>query len=212
MITVTDHPEGPSKCSMAKGLPFFIGWMKPDNYTLIKEKLPLQAILTIELRDRDVELLEVWTSALSPASYDAVALVNKVQNNLPSMAKRVQLSPRIASLGCVYSRGYQVCKEAKYVASCACGGLFCSPEYHGRTPEVLIREDIRQWLIFRQYRSRYFDYMDCFSKNCLPKNSVMDWSVEECANSMMTRNHIDSVSLNKQLDDFMDTCADRDSK
>ena len=114
MVTVSP-PNVVNKCTMMKNSPFFYGFMDVGNYSLIKEKLPMEALLTIELKNRDVELIEVWTSALSSSSYQTISDLGAALNNLPSLRARIKWEPRIASLGCTNGHGVRVCDEAQFV-------------------------------------------------------------------------------------------------
>jgi hypothetical protein len=54
------------------------------------------------------------------------------------------------------------------------------------SPEILVEEDIRQMLIFKQYSSKYFLYVRLFRDQCL-SNYVQQKFSEQCATSVMNK-------------------------
>ena len=72
---------------------------------------------------------------------------------IPELEARLNWRPRFAIVS--NNKG----KRGQFVSSCACDGMFCSPEYRkyvaiadGLTSHVLVREDIRQMLIFQEHK------------------------------------------------------------
>lgn len=84
--------------------------------------------MTIELKDSNMKLVEVWASSLNSASYDTQIALGNVMQRLSSLVDKVEWKPRIATLGCTQKDNINICSQDDFVSSCACQGKFCSPE------------------------------------------------------------------------------------
>lgn len=104
-IIVTNDPQfSINHCTMYDDNSFFTGVMDETNFNILKAQKvqPIYGVLTIQLKDSDKDLLEIWTSSLNADSYASLALLQSVFARLPSLKERVEWRPRIASLGCAH--------------------------------------------------------------------------------------------------------------
>ena len=129
-IIVTNDPQfSINHCRMYDDNNFFTGVMDSTNFEILKAQKvqAIYGVLTIQLKDSDKELLEIWTSSLNADSYESLLLLQSVFARLPSLKGRVEWRPRIASLGCIRGKNPNIWCQDDYVASCGCKGQFCSP-------------------------------------------------------------------------------------
>lgn len=75
-------------------------------------------------------VLELWVTALDSKSYELLTIWNQTLEEVTVFKDAIDWKPRYALWGCssgLYSP-YPDCKsDAQYIATCACGGQFCSP-------------------------------------------------------------------------------------
>jgi len=65
---------------------FFTGVMNSTNFNKIKGiKDKILGSMTIELKDSNMKLVEVWTSSLNSASYDTQIALGNVMQKLSSL-------------------------------------------------------------------------------------------------------------------------------
>lgn len=147
LLLVTDNDQfAKNHCKMYDDNRFFTGVMDSKNFALladVKEK-QIMGTLSIELKDSNLRLVEVWVSSLNAASYDMQLALGKAVGNLPSLEKKVEWHPRIATLGCTHGDNPNICSQDDFVSSCACKGEFCSPETRKILP-IQTRRQLRCW-------------------------------------------------------------------
>jgi hypothetical protein len=76
---------------------------------------------------------------------------------------------------------------------------------------VLVKEDLRQLLIFKQYPTRYLDYLRLFQTNCLQTYQRTKYA-EDCSASIMDTLEIDSYSIATAVDAFLEKCEESPAK
>lgn len=119
----------------------------------------------------------------------------------------VNWKPRFA----YYSCSDQKACSGEFVSSCACGGEFCSPESHEKSSNVLVREDIRQHLIFEDHPSKFLSYVTTFEQQCLA-NYISTKYVEDCSTSIMQNLDLPEDDINNKIDFFLSSCDARDGE
>lgn len=72
---------------------------------------------------------------------------------------------------------------------------------------MLVREDIRQYLIFKHNPELYLKYVKKFYKNCFEVYSSSKY-VEDCATGIIHDLNIND-KVNSQIDHFLSTCAEQ---
>ena len=135
-------------CKMYDDSTFFTGVMDSSNYTMLKgyqdsgagdESFKVQGVLSINLKNSDLKLLEIWVSSLNKLSYEALEYFNQAERDMPLLDKKITWVPRFASFDCSHGQSSAMCKGSEFIASCACKGQFCSPETRERTPAPIIQ-------------------------------------------------------------------------
>ncbi len=62
-------------------------------------------------------------------------------------------------------------------------------------------------LIFKQYSTKYFQYLRVFQDQCLSNYIKSSYSFD-CATNVMNKLDIDSYSINAAIESFLDRCSD----
>ena len=71
---------------------------------------------------------------------------------------------------------------------------------------IVVREDIRQMLIFSKYSDKFLYYMRLFNQKCLAK-FIKEKTSEGCASSIMSKLQIDATEINSKIDSFLSNCT-----
>jgi hypothetical protein len=76
----------------------------------------------------------------------------------------------------------------------------------GKTSDVLIREDIRQSLIFKDAKDIFLIYIRLFRERCL-ENYIRTNNAEDCANVILNGLNISASEISRRIDNFLETCG-----
>jgi hypothetical protein len=75
----------------------------------------------------------------------------------------------------------------------------------GKTADALIKEDLRQKLIFKHYPEKYLRYIKAFTDKCLD-NYLAEKYAEECSKTQMVNLEIDPSEINKKIENLETKC------
>lgn len=76
---------------------------------------------------------------------------------------------------------------------------------------MLVREDIRQHLIFEDHPSKFLSYVATFEQQCLA-NYISTKYVEDCSTSIMQNLDLPEDDINNKIDFFLSSCDARDGE
>lgn len=69
---------------------------------------------------------------------------------------------------------------------------------------MLVREDIRQYLIFQEHPDKYLEYVSRFYEKCFEKYEESKHA-DDCAHGIVSQMDL-SENINKNLDTFLTEC------
>ena len=149
--------------------------------------------------------------ALRSESYDYLVWYEAALLAAPVLKERIDWRPRFAYVANIKG------DHDEYVASCACGGSFCSPEFRtfllkvdGQATDVVVREDIRNWMVYQLAPEKFLTYMRVFKQKCLD-NYIETKYAENCASRILPDLGIEPLELNQKIDEFLLSCAGTDA-
>ena len=75
---------------------------------------------------------------------------------------------------------------------------------------MVVREDIRNWLVYKLVPEKFLTYMRVFKQKCLD-NYIETKYAENCASRILPDFGIDPLVLNQKIDEFLLNCAGSDA-
>ena len=80
----------------------------------------------------------------------------------------------------------------------------------GKATDVVVREDIRGWLVFKDFPDKFLIYMRVFQQKCLD-NYIESKYAENCASKILSDLGVDALSISQKIDEFLLNCAGQDA-
>ena len=80
-----------------------------------------------------------------------------------------------------------------------------NPDVSSEAADALVKEDIRQKIIFAQYKNSFLTYMLAFKKQCFDDFKEKNYA-EACADSIMNANSLPARKIQNEVDSFTGTC------
>ena len=89
----------------------------------------VKGLLSIEMKDSNLKLVEIWISSLNKQSYTTLEMLKDAINYIPTIEASVrdqnkeifQWTPRFATFSCTHGDSASSCAQ-EYIPSCGCKG------------------------------------------------------------------------------------------